>query len=358
MSGDRNRGNQTQNTVTFEDNLHLPSLYGEFDQNLALIEQRLDVEATARGNELLLSGAREGCDIAEQVLRGLYDRIAAGETILEGDVDGAIRLARAQPSNALSRPKSKKSSEEQNNGSPSRIETRRRTIIARSKAQDDYMKLMKSRDLVFSTGPAGTGKTYLAVAHAAALLEQGKVDRIILSRPAVEAGEQLGFLPGDLRDKVDPYVRPLYDAMYDVMSYDRVERELQLGVIEIAPLAFMRGRTLSNAAIILDEAQNCTPVQMKMFLTRLGEKSRMIVTGDPSQTDLPKGTKSGLSEAVELTRGMDDVGHVAFSVDDVVRHELVTRIVKAYSEKERLVRAREQEKPSDVKSADFKDETR
>jgi len=314
-------------TVTFEDNRLLATLFGEFDQNLAMIEHRLGVVATARGNQVLLTGPEEACDVAARALENLYARIADGETLAAGDIDGAMRLARADsqaaPENKRKRTKG-----------PARIETRRRSIMARSPAQESYINLMRACDLVFATGPAGTGKTYLAVAHAAALLEQGKIDRIILSRPAVEAGEQLGFLPGDLRDKVDPYMRPLYDALYDVMSYERVERELQLGVIEIAPLAFMRGRTLSNAAIILDESQNCTPVQMKMFLTRLGEKSRMIVTGDPSQTDLPRGQKSGLADAVSLTRNMADVGQVAFSDEDVVRHELVTRIVMAYREKE------------------------
>ncbi len=313
----------------------LPGLFGEFDQNLALIEKRLGVEATARGNQVLLSGPMEYCEMAAEVLDSLYARIAKGEAIIEGDVDGAIRLARggSAKGGGSARRKSNKGKTGKDPSSPARIELRRRTLIARSQAQDAYIKLMRSCDLVFSTGPAGTGKTYLAVAHAASLLEQGKVDRIILSRPAVEAGEQLGFLPGDLRDKVDPYMRPLYDALYDVMSYERVERELELGVIEIAPLAFMRGRTLSHAVIILDEAQNCTPVQMKMFLTRLGEKSRMIITGDPSQTDLPKGQKSGLQEAVDLTRDMKEVGQVEFSVEDVVRHELVTQIVKAYQDR-------------------------
>ena len=205
-----------------------------------------------------------------------------------------------------------------------------RLITARTPAQSTYLSALQSHDLVFATGPAGTGKTYLAVAFAAACLESGKCDRLILSRPAVEAGERLGFLPGDMREKVDPYLRPLYDALYDVLAPERVERGLATGMIEIAPLAFMRGRTLSHAIVILDEAQNCTPVQMKMFLTRLGDESKMIVTGDPTQVDLPLGKDSGLLEAVSILEGIDEVAHIAFTGRDVVRRELVGRIVDAY----------------------------
>ena len=198
------------------------------------------------------------------------------------------------------------------------------------RTQQEYIEALSEADLVFALGPAGTGKTYLAVVHAVSLLEDGKVDRIILSRPAVEAGERLGFLPGDMREKVDPYVRPLYDALYDVMPVDRVEREIEAGIIEIAPLAFMRGRTLSNAAVILDEAQNCTSQQMRMFLTRLGEGSQMVVTGDPSQTDLQSGDRPGLNEAVDLLTGVEGVAQILFTDQDVVRHDLVSRIVRAY----------------------------
>jgi phosphate starvation-inducible PhoH-like protein len=203
-------------------------------------------------------------------------------------------------------------------------------VRARTPAQDAYVRALKRHPLVFSTGPAGTGKTWLAVAHAVQLFERKEVDRIILSRPAVEAGERLGFLPGDMREKVDPYLRPIYDALYDLMDARIVERALQSTEIEIAPLAFMRGRTLSNAAVILDEAQNTTAMQMKMLLTRLGENSRMVVTGDPSQVDLPPGQTSGLADAVRLLAGIDGIGHVTFTAADVVRHELVARIVEAY----------------------------
>ena len=203
---------------------------------------------------------------------------------------------------------------------------------ARTAAQDSYIRALKRHELVFGVGPAGTGKTWLAVAYAAQLFERKEVDRIILSRPAVEAGERLGFLPGDLREKVDPYLRPIYDALYDLMDARIVERALQGGEIEIAPLAFMRGRTLTNAVIILDEAQNTTTMQMKMFLTRLGENSRMIVTGDPSQVDLPHGQASGLAEARKLLDGVEGIAQVKFTAEDVIRHELVARIVAAYED--------------------------
>ena len=201
---------------------------------------------------------------------------------------------------------------------------------ARNRAQDLYLRLLKQKELVFAEGPAGTGKTWLAVGHAVSLLEKGLVERLILSRPAVEAGERLGFLPGDMKDKVDPYLRPIYDALYDFMEARIVDRGLQTGMIEVAPLAFMRGRTLTNSCILLDEAQNATSMQMKMFLTRLGENSRMIVTGDPTQIDLPPGQRSGLVEAVKLLSGIDAIGHVRFRDEDVVRHELVRQIVSAY----------------------------
>jgi phosphate starvation-inducible PhoH-like protein len=210
------------------------------------------------------------------------------------------------------------------------IGTRRRTVTARTPAQDAYIRAMAESEMVFGIGPAGTGKTYLAVAYAAALLERGTISRLILSRPAVEAGERLGFLPGDMREKIDPYLRPLYDALYDMMPPEKVERGLQSGMIEVAPLAFMRGRTLANACIILDEAQNTTAMQMKMALTRLGENSKMIVTGDPSQVDLPPGQKSGLVEAVDLLKGVEGIAQIHFRDVDVVRHPLVARIVRAY----------------------------
>jgi phosphate starvation-inducible PhoH-like protein len=243
--------------------------------------------------------------------------------VVQGDVDAIIRLAISQGSLFDFGPASARESFEE-------INLRKRRVRARTPAQDAYVRALKRHALVFSTGPAGTGKTWLAVAHAVQLFERKEVDRIILSRPAVEAGERLGFLPGDMREKVDPYLRPIYDALYDLMDARIVERALQSTEIEIAPLAFMRGRTLSNAAVILDEAQNTTAMQMKMLLTRLGENSRMVVTGDPSQVDLPPGQTSGLAEAVRLLDGIEGIAHVSFTSADVIRHELVARIVEAY----------------------------
>jgi len=301
--------------VPFENNRHLTQLLGEYDAHLALIEDRLGIEAHAHGNVVILSGAESACELARGVLENLYARIAKSETVGAGDFDGLIRHARQEtgPSDGQAQ-----------------IATRRRVVKARTLAQSTYIRALERVDLVFGIGPAGTGKTYIAVAFAAHCLERGVVERIILSRPAVEAGERLGFLPGDMRDKVDPYLRPLYDALYDVLPPEKVERDLEAGVIEIAPLAFMRGRTLSNAVVILDEAQNTTSMQMKMFLTRLGEGSKMIVTGDPSQTDLPSGVKSGLDEAVRLLDGVQGIESVRFANADVVRRDLVAKIVDAY----------------------------
>jgi phosphate starvation-inducible PhoH-like protein len=311
--------------VAFDDNRLIPELFGEFDQNLAKLEQRLKIEAIARGNQVTLRGAPEATNRARLALDMLYGRLQEGHSLAAGDVDGAIRMAESVDAQ-LSLP----SLEPKGRLAMAQIATRRRTVMARTPMQDAYIRAFDRAELVFGIGPAGTGKTYLAVAYAAAMLERGGIDRIVLSRPAVEAGERLGFLPGDMREKVDPYLRPLYDALHDMMPGDKVERGLQSGVIEVAPLAFMRGRTLSNAVVILDEAQNTTSMQMKMFLTRLGENSRMIVTGDPSQIDLPPGQTSGLIEATDLLRGVQGIAQVRFTAADVVRHPLVGRIVDAY----------------------------
>lgn len=307
--------------VYFEDIRLVRDLLGDYDANLAVLEDRLGVEAVVNGNAVSLRGPEASCLTAKSVLEQLYGRLAQGEMIGVGEVVGAIRHARAfEPG------------ENDDRAAPEaqQIRTRKRLITARTPAQSAYLASLQRNDLVFATGPAGTGKTYLAVAFAAACLESGRCDRLILSRPAVEAGERLGFLPGDMREKVDPYLRPLYDALYDVLPAERVERGIAAGIIEIAPLAFMRGRTLSHAIVILDEAQNCTPVQIKMFLTRLGDESKMIVTGDPTQVDLPPGKDSGLLEAIRLLRGIDEIDHIAFTREDVVRRELVGKIVDAY----------------------------
>ncbi|MCT8972137.1 PhoH family protein [Microbaculum marinisediminis] len=323
--------------MTFEDNRLASDLYGQYDQNLALIEQRLGVETSARGNHVTLRGAPEACADAAEVLDSLYQRLVRGQQITLGDVDGAIRVATALPDHQDNLP---------GLSALAQVSTRKRTVTARTPRQDLYLRALAENDLVFAMGPAGTGKTYLAVAYAASMIERGQIDRLILSRPAVEAGERLGFLPGDMREKVDPYLRPLYDALYDLMPPEKVEKGMQTGVIEIAPLAFMRGRTLSHAAVILDEAQNCTPMQMKMFLTRLGDGSKMIVTGDPSQVDLPPGQRSGLSEATSLLKGVDGIGQIAFGEADVVRNPLVARIVRAYEAAEAKPAAAEDARPA------------
>jgi phosphate starvation-inducible PhoH-like protein len=313
----------TQTVLAFDDNRLASSLFGQYGQNLATIERKLGIVADSRGNHVTIEGSRDACDQARRVLEGLYARLKSGDEVVAGDVEGAIRQVMAQGTLFEAETGTARSGFEE-------INLRKRQVRARTAGQDAYIRTLKRNSLVFGTGPAGTGKTWLAVAHAISLFERKEIDRIILSRPAVEAGERLGFLPGDMREKVDPYLRPIYDALFDLMDMRVVERALQGGEIEIAPLAFMRGRTLHNAAVILDEAQNTTSMQMKMFLTRLGENSRMIVTGDPSQVDLPPGQKSGLSEAMQLLSGVEGIGHVAFSRQDVIRHELVARIVEAY----------------------------
>jgi phosphate starvation-inducible PhoH-like protein len=315
----------SQLELAFEDNRLAAQLYGDFDQNLALIEQRLHVTATPRGNHLMLKGSATGVDQGRRVLESLYGLLEEGRSLEIANVDTMIRMIETEDSQ-LTLPTLEKKGKVR----MAQIATRKATIVARTPAQDAYMRAMERAELVFGVGPAGTGKTYLAVAHAATLLERGDINRIILSRPAVEAGERLGFLPGDMKEKVDPYLRPLYDALYDMMRPEHVERCITSGVIEVAPLAFMRGRTLANAVVILDEAQNTTSMQMKMFLTRLGENSKMIVTGDPSQVDLPRGEKSGLVEAVGLLDGIEGVHISRFNDKDVVRHALVGRIVRAY----------------------------
>lgn len=312
--------------LVFEDNRQANVVFGQFDENLARIEQKLGLDIRAQGNEVSISGNKQDIEVARQALDQLYELAKTGLQPGLPDVDGAIALA------ATSDAGTDRESPEKDTPkvTPAHISTRKKTIYARTPTQDTYMRALQRAELVFGVGPAGTGKTYLAVAHAAMLLERGLVERIILSRPAVEAGERLGFLPGDMKEKVDPYLRPLYDALYDMMPAEKIERAMAADIIEIAPLAFMRGRTLAHSAVILDEAQNTTSMQMKMFLTRLGEGSRMIVTGDPSQIDLPFGQKSGLTEAMRILDSIENIVTVHFSQKDVVRHPLVTAIVTAY----------------------------
>ncbi len=312
--------------LVFEDNRQANVVFGQFDENLARIEQKLGLDIRAQGNEVSISGNKQDIEVARQALDQLYELAKTGLQPGLPDVDGAIALAATSDDRADRKSIDKVLSKV----TPAHISTRKKTIYARTPTQDAYMRALQRAELVFGVGPAGTGKTYLAVAHAAMLLERGLVERIILSRPAVEAGERLGFLPGDMKEKVDPYLRPLYDALYDMMPAEKIERAMAADIIEIAPLAFMRGRTLAHSAVILDEAQNTTSMQMKMFLTRLGEGSRMIVTGDPSQIDLPFGQKSGLTEAMRILGSIDNIVTVHFSQKDVVRHPLVTAIVTAY----------------------------
>ncbi len=314
-----------ETAFAFDDNRLASLVFGHYDQNLARIERRLGVSAHANGNQVVIRGPREACEQARRVLQTLYTRARLGQAAEEGDVEGALEESSHQK-NLFPTAEAEGSRE-----TFGELRTRRRGLVrARNPAQDRYLRALRQHELVFAEGPAGTGKTWLAVGHAVSLLEQGVVERLILSRPAVEAGERLGFLPGDMKDKVDPYLRPIYDALYDFMEGRMVERGLATGMIEIAPLAFMRGRTLAKAAILLDEAQNATAMQMKMFLTRLGEGSRMMVNGDPTQIDLAPGQTSGLGQAVDLLSGLEKVGHVRFAHGDVVRHDLVRQIVEAY----------------------------
>ena len=322
-------------TLTFEDNGRCALLFGRHHEHLAQIEQKIPATLVARGNEVTISGEAEQVAAATAVLSDLEHRLEQGIDLDKSEVDAAIRMVTGKGATP------KKTKKNGFRGQEELIETERKRISPRSPNQSLYIKAMQSHDLVFGLGPAGTGKTYLAVAMGASLLRKRAIDRLILSRPAVEAGERLGFLPGDMKDKVDPYLRPLYDALQDMLPEGKFATRLESGAIEVAPLAFMRGRTLSNAFVILDEAQNTTPAQMMMFLTRLGEGSRMVVTGDPAQHDLPLGAASGLDDAVGKLEGLRDVGMVRFAEEDVVRHPLVAKIIGAYRQKSGGAKLRE-----------------
>ncbi len=309
--------------LEFEHPHLLGPLFGDYDRHLITIENRLGVHIAARGNRVQIEGEPDSATRARDVLLGLYNRLDQGHDVDAESVEAVLGMA-AQPNldgiitdDVTSPPKVM-------------IRTRKKTIVPRSAVQAVYMEALARDEMIFALGPAGTGKTYLAVAQAVAMLITGAVDRLILSRPAVEAGERLGFLPGDMKDKVDPYLRPLYDALYDMLPTEQVERRIASGEIEIAPLAFMRGRTLNDAFIILDEAQNTTPQQMKMFLTRFGMRARMVICGDPKQVDLPGGVTSGLADGVAKLDGLKGIATIRFTAADVVRHPLVGRIVEAY----------------------------
>ncbi len=314
----------------FPDNALAQVLFGPHNANLDRIEGHLGVALDVRGNTVTISGTPESSAEAARILDSLYASAKRQGHLETADVDSAVRMAKL--------PKDLEDS-----AGDLVIRTRKRHIAARTPTQADYIRALGEVPLTFGLGPAGTGKTYLAVAKAVSMMVAGEVDRIILSRPAVEAGERLGFLPGDLKDKVDPYLRPLYDALYDMLPGDQVAKKLLAGEIEVAPLAFMRGRTLANSFIILDEAQNTTAMQMRMFLTRMGEHSRMVVTGDVSQTDLPPGVRSGLLDAVHILDGMEGVRFIRFTDRDVVRHDLVTRIVRAYDKADREAKGADRE---------------
>ena len=315
-------GDKARIEVTFERPQLLHALFGEYDQNLVSIENRLGVYIAARGNKVQIEGEAEACARARDVLTGLYNRLVQGQEVDQGVVESVISMSAEPMLEGIIR---------RDTEAPSiMIRTRKKTIVPRSPTQYGYMEALSRDDIIFALGPAGTGKTYLAVAQAVSQLISGSVNRLILSRPAVEAGERLGFLPGDMKEKVDPYLRPLYDALYDTLPAEQVERRIASGEIEIAPLAFMRGRTLADSFIILDEAQNTSPAQMKMFLTRFGMNSRMVICGDPRQVDLPPPGKSGLSDAVERLEGVEGMSVIRFNAADVVRHPIVGRIVQAY----------------------------
>ncbi|MEG3182060.1 PhoH family protein [Sphingomonas sp. LT1P40] len=325
QSGDRSRVE-----VNFDKPQLLPQLFGEYDSNILALEERLGVYIHARGQRVVIEGSAEAVAHAREVLQELHSRVIRGEAVDTGLIDAVIAMSSEPMLTGIVR------AQNDANGlggaaPPIMIRTRNKTIVPRSVTQTAYMRALISNDIIFALGPAGTGKTYLAVAQAVAQLITGSVKRLILSRPAVEAGERLGFLPGDMKEKVDPYLRPLYDALYDCLPAEQVERRIASGEIEIAPIAFMRGRTLADAFVILDEAQNTTPMQMKMFLTRFGQNSRMVVCGDPKQTDLPGGPgASGLNDAVNKLEGIEGMAMIRFGIGDVVRHPIVGRIVQAY----------------------------
>ncbi|MBY0355936.1 MAG: PhoH family protein [Rickettsiales bacterium] len=326
--------------IFFENNSLLPELYGHADENLKKLETLLAIEAISRGNMLTLSGNKRDVLLTERILMDLYGSLEKGGQVGPKEMEAAIRMAppitdeEAEAEMKGVQPETAKQKE----GGDIYIRTLRKTIRPYTHVQANYIRALFEHDLTFALGPAGTGKTYIAMAMAVyAYLNKG-VERIVLSRPAVEAGEKLGFLPGDLKEKIDPFLRPLYDALFDMMPAEKVNEMMEKGEIEVAPLAFMRGRTLSNAFIILDEAQNTTPTQMKMFLTRLGENSRMVITGDLTQTDLPRDIKSGLRDCVRKVEHIDGICVIRFSDGDVVRHPLAARIVQAYENWDRGIR--------------------
>ena len=316
----------SESLLEFPDNFLLIDLCGEYDRNLTAIESALGVQILRRGNQLAVIGEDSGRIDAVEILKSLYQRLEAGKTLDHGDIDRELRMGIPGPDN----PSEAGDQEELFKAERIEIKTRKKLVEPRTDAQKAYVQGLFDNELAFGIGPAGTGKTYLAVAVGVNMFINGEVDRIILSRPAVEAGEKLGYLPGDMKDKVDPYMQPLYDALNDFLPAKQAQKLIEEKKIEIAPLAFMRGRTLSNAFVVLDEAQNATTMQMKMFLTRLGEGSRMVITGDRTQIDLPRGVNSGLWDAERLLKKIPKISFNYFTSKDVVRHPLVAAIIEAY----------------------------
>lgn len=316
----------------YDDNQVLLVALGAHNDNLKRLEKKLGVEIKTRGNQITVSGDEKDVEHAFAAMDKIYAAAKKKGDIDNSDIDNALHMSEGHKMNTKDK-RTAETAKAEDGEEDLTLRTRKRHIQPRSQTQAEYIRAMRDYEMVFGLGPAGTGKTFLAVAKAVSLMIEGQIDKIILSRPAVEAGENLGFLPGDLKEKIDPYLRPLYDALYEMLPNDVVDKKLESGEIEVAPLAFMRGRTLSNAMVILDEAQNTTPMQMKMFLTRLGENSRMVINGDLSQTDLPRGVQSGLADALDVLRNVKDIGVVTFSEKDVVRHGLVSAIVKAYDKR-------------------------
>jgi len=326
--GVQHNENVSESLLAFPNNFLLIDLCGEFDRNLATLEDRLSVQIIRRGNELAVVGQEDARKEATDILKSLYGRLEAGKSLEDGDIDREFRMGPAEVRGA--EPGDQKELFKGVSGARVEIKTRKKLVEPRTEAQKAYVRSLFEKELAFGIGPAGTGKTYLAVAVAVNMYINGEVDRIILSRPAVEAGEKLGYLPGDMKDKVDPYMQPLYDALNDFLPDKQTAKLIEEKRIEIAPLAFMRGRTLSRAFVVLDEAQNATPMQMKMFLTRLGEGSRMVITGDRTQIDLPRGVTSGLWDAERLLKSIPKISFNYFTSKDVVRHPLVAAIIEAY----------------------------
>jgi phosphate starvation-inducible PhoH-like protein len=317
--------------LSFDNQSLLGPLFGQFDANLVQVENRLGVFIAARGDQIQIEGPEDSVARARDVLQIMYDRLAMGQDLDAGAIESLIAMSNEPTLEGIVSGKG----DGAKGAPPIMIRTRRKTIVPRSANQIPYMHQLARDEMIFALGPAGTGKTYLAVAQAVSQLISGSVQRLILSRPAVEAGEKLGFLPGDMKEKVDPYLRPIYDALYDCMPPEQVERRIASGEIEIAPIAFMRGRTLADAFVILDEAQNTTREQMKMFLTRFGQNSRMVICGDPRQVDIPGGDRmSGLADAVDRLEGVEGIAVTRFTAADVVRHPIVGRIVEAYEGKD------------------------